>query len=139
MIDGEDYIKAAKIYFSFLEKEFAFSILNKKINGNYFYDLEYKDKTRIISISYENIPNCFQVSIFILENGKRPNYDDKAKTLHINTLNRILFPLIEKNEIISNEKHFIEFTTKNNAEKMLLKSAKELRLCLLHFDKAIAS
>ncbi|PLK42136.1 hypothetical protein [Emticicia sp. TH156] len=134
MIEGEKYIEDVKAYFNYLITEFGFRILNIKIRGNAFYDLQYSDSNRIVSISYENIENYLQVIIFTLKNGELPDYDDKSKTLHLNRLNAQVKSSIDRDEIGLNNEYFVKFNPKTEIEKQLLKSAKELRLCLKHFN-----
>ena len=68
MIDGKEYIETVKEYYSFLTTEFNLPIVNEKVRGNAFYDVQYGDKTKIVSINYENIEDYFQVIIFKLQN-----------------------------------------------------------------------
>jgi hypothetical protein len=135
MIDGSEYIKIIKSYYSFLESDFAFNAANETVNGNAFYDLEYRDKQKVISISYENIEDHLEVIVFKLQNGKMPDYDDKSKTLHLNQLNKLVMPKVSKAEISSNAEYFSKYNAKDELERKLLKGAKELRLCLRHFDE----
>jgi len=137
MIAGSIYIAIVKAYFDFLITEFNFKISEEKIRGNVFYDVQYKDKTRIVSISYENIEDYLLVIIFLLQNGKLPDYDDKTKTLHLNKINAQILSRIDKNEIILNNEYFYKFNPKDELERKLLKSAKELRLCLKHYDEIV--
>ncbi len=133
MIEGNQYIETVKAYYNFLVTEFCFRVLEEKIRGNAFYDVQYKDETRIVSISYENIEDYFLVIIFLLQNGELPDYDDKTKTLHLNQLNAKVLSRVDKNEINLNNEYFFKFKAKDELERNLLKSAKELRLCLKHF------
>ncbi|HWR32573.1 MAG TPA: hypothetical protein VN451_03565 [Chitinophagaceae bacterium] len=133
MIEGNQYISAVKIYFDFLITEFGFKLSEEKIRGNAFYDVQYKDKTRTVSVSYENIEDYFQIIIFMLQNGELPDYDDKTKTLHLNQLYVRVLSRVDKNEISLNNAYFVKFNAKNELKRKLLKSAKELRLCLKHF------
>jgi hypothetical protein len=135
MIEGEEYIKAVKQFFSFLETDFGFSKENETINGNIFYDVEFKDKKRIVSISYENIEDHLEVVVFMLQDGKVPDYDDKTKTLHLRQLNKLIIEKVEEREISLNAEYFVKYITKNRIERKLLKEAKELRLCLKYFDE----
>jgi hypothetical protein len=135
MIEGERYIEDVKAYFNYLITELGFRISNEKIIGNAFYDLQYSDGNRIVSVSYENIEDYLQVIIFLLQNGELPDYDDKTKTLHLNWLNSQVISNIDRNEIGLNNKHFEKFIPKAEIEKHLLKAAKELRLCLKHFNE----
>ncbi len=135
MIEGNQYIEIVKVYFSFLVTEFGFNIFEEKIRGNAFYDVQYKDEARIVSISYENIEDYLQVIIFLLQNGKLPEYDDKTNTLHLNRLNAFFLSKIDRKEISLNSEYFAKINTNDELERKLLKSAKELRLCLKHISK----
>lgn len=133
MIDGKEYINKVNDYFGFLKVEFGFRLLEEKIRGNAFYDLQFKDDSRIISISYENIEDYLLVTVFLLQNGEMPDYDDKSKTLHLNSLNRLITAMARKKEIIVNSEYFAHYKVKGEFERKLLKEAKELRLCLKYF------
>src|SRR4051812_39520570 len=106
MIDGKEYIEIVTEYYHFLTIEFNLQIINKKIRGNAFYDVQYGDKTKIVSINYENIEDYFQVIIFKLQNGQMPDYDDKSKTLHLNKCNADVLSKIDRNEINLNNEYF---------------------------------
>ncbi len=130
-----EYIEIVKLYYSFLETEFGFSKINETINGNAFYDVEFRDKERIISISYENIEDHLEVIVFLLQTGKMPEYDDKTKTLHLKQLNRLVMAKASKKEINLNAEYFAKYNATNELERKLLKEAKELRLCLKYFNE----
>jgi hypothetical protein len=135
MVEETEYIEVVKLFYSFLEAEFGFIKTNENINGNAFYEVEFKDKDRIISISYENIEDHLEVIVFMLQNGKLPDYDDKTKTLHLKQLNRLVMLKASREEINLNVKYFAKYKAKSALERKLLKDAKELRLCLKHFDE----
>lgn len=135
MITGERYIEKVKLYYSFLVTDFGFKLGKEKINGNIYYEAQYEDISRVISISYENIENVFFVIIYLLENGQLPNYDDKTHTLHLNALNASIISKLDKSKILLNNNFFKKFKPENNLEKELLKAAKELRLCLQNISK----
>ena len=137
MVDGIKYIETVKQYFSFLTGEFDFRILRETENGNAFYKVEYSDAARIISISYENIEDYLQVIVYKLDHGKLPAYDDKKRTLHLSELNRRVLSEISKEEIEHNRKEFDLFAVNDTLSRQLLKSAKELRLVLKHWNLAI--
>lgn len=131
MIEGNKYIKLVKSFFSFLETEFDFIIVNETINGNAFYDIEYKNTNRIISISYENIEDYLEVIMFLLDKkGELPNFENKRETLHLNQLNKQLFSNLSKREIFLNSKYFSKYKSEDNFSHKILKTAKELRLYL---------
>lgn len=130
MIEGNQYIEIVKTYFKFLIIEFDFKFSEEIITGNYFYRVRYINKEKAVTVSYENIENYLSVFISLLQNGELPDYDDKTKTLHLNKLNAQLISSIDRNEIDLNDDYFVKFNPKTEIEKQLLKSAKELRLCL---------
>lgn len=135
MIDGTKYIEVVKMFFSFLITEFGFRLSKETENGNAFYDVEYRDVRNVVSISYENIEDYLQVIVFKLKNGKLPDYDDMTHILHLNELNKRVLSEIDKNEIEKNNEVFDKFEGNDVLERKLLKSAKELRLALKHWDK----
>ncbi|MEO4004183.1 hypothetical protein [Flavobacterium sp. CAU 1735] len=135
MIDGTKYIEVVKMFFSFLITEFGFRLSKETENGNAFYDVEYRDVRSVVSISYENIEDYLQVIVFKLKNGKLPDYDDMTHILHLNELNKRVLSEIDKNEIEKNNEVFDKFEGNDVLERKLLKSAKELRLALKHWDK----
>ncbi|MCW3072987.1 MAG: hypothetical protein JWP69_56 [Flaviaesturariibacter sp.] len=134
MIGGDDYIETVKKYFAFLAAEFNMTNITEKVRGNIFYDVKYTDKSKIISISYENVENYLQAIVFKLRNGDMPNYDDKTSTLHLNALTKIAFSKATKEAIELNNKFFNSFKPNDDFERKLLKSAKDLRLSMQMID-----
>jgi len=135
MLEKTDYFNLVQKLFSYLISEFDFDRVQEDSIGNIYYDIKYRDKNREISISYEVVENCLQVIVFLLQDGGMPNYDDKIQTLHLDKLNSLLFTKIDKKEILANDEFFSKNNPKTELERKLLKSAKELRLCLKHFKK----
>ncbi|WP_295797197.1 hypothetical protein [Mucilaginibacter sp.] len=135
MVTGDWFVKKVKDYFSFLIDEFGYVLTDEEIAGNYYYTLSYSDGIRSVSVLYENIEDYFTATVSILQNGVRPNYDDKTKTLHLNKLNEIIRPSIKNEEVLSNNGYFKQFQAENEFDRKLLKSAKEIRLCLKHFGE----
>lgn len=134
MIEETKYIQTVRLFYAFLESELGFDQVNEVVNGNAFFDVEYRNSERVISVSYENIEDYLQIIIFMLENGEMPDYNDKSKTLHLSRLASFLISIVSREKINSNSKYFAKFNTKSKLERQLLKQAKELRLCLEHFD-----
>ena len=135
MIEGKKYIEIVKQFYSFLETEFGYKKLNEIVNGSAFYDVEFKNKETVVSISYENIEGHLEVIVFMLQDGKMPDYDDKTNTLHLKYLNRLIMGKISKEVINLNAEYFAKYNAKNEIEQHILKGAKELRLCLKHFNE----
>lgn len=137
MIEGKDYIERVTNYFGFLNKEFNYVILEEKIRGNAFYDVQYRTTGKIISISYENIEDYLLIVIYLLVDGQLPDFDDSTRTLHLNKLNALLVPMVNKQDIEANATFFSDCQQMNNLERRLLKAAKELRICLKYFYKLV--
>ena len=121
MIEGKQYVEVVGLFYSFLESELGFNKVNETIKGNAFYDVEYRGTEKVISISYENIEAHLEVIVFMLLNGKMPDYDDKSRTLHLNYLNDIVMSKVSKDEITSNAQYFSKYYTKDELERKLLK------------------
>ncbi len=130
MITELEYFKFVNRYYSFLENEFGFIVKRKTANGNAFYDIEYENGEKIISISYENFAEYLEVIVFILIDGKKPDYDDKSRTLHLKQLNQRVISYSSKEEISFNTAFFSKFLPEKLIEKRLIKAAMCLRLYL---------
>ena len=131
MIDGPEYVQAVRKLFSFLTEEYGITDIRDQINGNAYYDVQYHSCSKIISISYENVEDYLEVTVFKLRNGTLPDYDDKTQTLHLSALNKIVFSKADETDIKSNNQYFSKFVNAETAiERKLLKSAKELRLAI---------
>ncbi|MFT3796477.1 hypothetical protein [Flavobacterium sp.] len=130
IISEEKYMDFVQRTFLFLTEEFNYSVGNKKANGNIFYDINFEKEDSVISISLETLQDYLLVILFKLENGQLPRYDDKAKTIH---LNRFTETVIKNNpdiDFLENNLHFKEISPSTEIEKLILKNAKELRICL---------
>ncbi|WP_026968455.1 hypothetical protein [Algoriphagus terrigena] len=135
MIKEETFTDFVTKTFKFLQTEFQYELSKREVNGNVFYDVEYTDnKSKIISISLETIENYVRVIIFTLDKGKRSDYDDNSKTFHLRNLTDKHLKTLDKAEFENNHRHFKDFETKDKTEKMILKSAKDLRLCLKNIN-----
>ena len=130
MITSEKYIDFVTETFSYLIEEFDYENGNVKINGNIFYDVEFKNIDSVISISLETLENYPRVVIFKSENGILSDYDDRTKTTHLNQLTKEILPNLDKIDFELNERYFEIIKTETEIEKLILKSAKELRICL---------
>lgn len=135
MIEGYQYIEIVKAYFGFLTEEFGFEVHEERLRGNVFYYVQYKSEKFVVNISYENIDDYLLVSIYLVQNMELHYYDDKIKTIYLSQLNAQVLSSIGRAAISLNNENFIKFIPENNLEKKLLKSAKELRLCLKHSAK----
>ena len=127
-----EYIQFEKLVetdFGFLISEFNYKPYNRNNRTN-FYDIQYKDSDTIISISLEPIENYFQVILFKLDNGNLPDYDDKTKTIHLSAMRTELLVKVENSMFEKNNQYFETIEVRNDFERIVLKAAKDLRLCL---------
>jgi len=132
MIRGIKFIELVKKYYRFLVDEMKYIELDVTNREGLFYDVEYGKNDIIISISYENREDYLQVILFKLKDGKRPDYDDKQSTIHLDKLRHTLLKTLSNSDFKENDSYFASITTSSNFERKLLKLAKELRLCLKH-------
>ncbi len=135
MIDAPAYLQAVKTYFSFLATDFTYTLSQEVTRGNVFYDVQYRNLNHVISISYENLEDYLQVIVFELVNQQLPKYDDKRYTLHLRALNQAVIGHLSPADRAANKRHFQGLQPQTVLERQLLKSAQELRLGLVHFDK----
>lgn len=135
MLSGDEFISSVKKIYSFLINEFNYSLIDEKNRTNLFYDVEYQKGDSVISISYENREDYLQVILFKLNNGTFPEYDDKEKTLHLENLNKKILSHLSSEDFEENNVYFSGLKTLSKMENSLLKSAKELRLCLKNISK----
>jgi hypothetical protein len=135
MISTSSYLEAVKEYFAFLVAEFAFILSEEMTRGAVFYDVQYRSAAQVVSISYENMEDCLLVIVYQLVNQHLPDYDDKRRTLHLNVLNHAVKNVVGPEDRAENQRHFQGLKSKGTVERQLLNSAKELRLCLMHFDE----
>lgn len=130
MIESGEYIESVERYFSFLETEFGYTRSRVSVIGNAFYDVEYEDGKSVISISYENVEDHLEIIYFELRKGIRPDYDDTTRTHHLSELNRRAMAQSNGTEIDANAILFARFVPRSPHQRVLIKKARELRLCL---------
>ena len=134
IMTGKHFVGLVSQFFHFLVEELDFICFSETVREGLYYEVQYKNRDRIVSVSYENVEDYLQTIVFALESGRLPDYDDKTKTLHLNALSALVFPLLTGKEIYENNIRFNQFVATSDMERRLLKSAKELRLCLYHSD-----
>jgi len=104
-------------------------------SGVVFYDLQYRSEKQVVSVSYENIEDHLLVIVYQLVKQQFPDYDDKQHTLHLHVLNHAVNAIVGQANWEENWLHFRGLKAEGTVERRLLKSAKELRLCLTHFNE----
>ena len=137
MIQADRFIEVVDRTFSFLVTDYKMAQDGAKISGNVFYDICYRDTVKVISISLETIEDIFQVILFRLDDGKLPDYDDKSRTIHLNRMTTDILPTVDKPEFAANNRFFQDIQPADKTEELILKSAKELRLCLRYYNTTL--
>ncbi|MDR0938375.1 MAG: hypothetical protein LBN29_03320 [Mediterranea sp.] len=134
MIEEQEYIETIETFFSFLIDEFGYVKSSVKIRGNAFYDVQYSNDIRSISISYENIGDYFQVIVYTLRNGEMPNYDDDENILYLKDHNRSIWETMSKESVKVIAEKFAQYHTYNPFKRAVLKQAKDLYAYLMNVE-----
>lgn len=134
VLNEDEYFLIIEKQFLYLVDEFNYKIINKKSGISFLYDVNFQTSNSMISVSYDRRDNNLQVILFILKDGHLPDYDDKEHTIHLEKLNNKIIPYLNKEEISDNNDFFRNIKPLNHFEKILLKLAKELRLCMKNTD-----
>ncbi len=129
MISGNSFVNSTKMFFSFLENEFGMKINEIIVNGNFFYAIRYSNDFFLVSISYENIENYFNVQLIRKIDGMFASFDDVNNSINLKRLYFLTLKRISKCELDKMNAEF-DIHTNNNFEKMILESAKKLKTCL---------
>ncbi|MDP4216254.1 MAG: hypothetical protein Q8927_08630 [Bacteroidota bacterium] len=135
MIDAAAYFEEVKRYFIYLITEYSFWIRDEEIRANVYYDLRFRSQEKEISISYENLEDYFLVRLYLLHDGQMPKFNDKEGIMDLRKLNEVIISRLDKQEILLNNEFFANFSPSNLIGREILKAAKDLRLCLKHFDE----
>ncbi len=130
MIEKVKYISAVKEYYSFLQSEFSLKVSKEYNAGNAFYNIEFKGKRLKISISYENIEDYFLITIYKPKNFWEALHGKATKSIRINELTPLISEKLAVDDFNENDVLFSKFESNGSIERMLLKGAKDLRLCL---------
>lgn len=133
MISSQFFVTKVSDYFAFLVSGFDFEFDDLTVREDIYYEQRFNDGRKVVSISYENLEDYLKVTVYLLENGQLPAYDDEQRTLLLGQINAAVFPNIGKTEIEQNNNYFACFQAQSEFEKHLLKQAKDLRLSLKYF------
>lgn len=133
MLTGNEFINVAKHSFSFLKSEFGMETEKIIIRSNVFYAIRYSNSFILISISYENIDDYFNIQLIKKIYGKISHYDDLNNSMNLTSLNRLIMEKIKNDELVENQKKIILHTT-DNFEKRILRDAIKLQFCLRNID-----
>ena len=83
-----------------------------------------------VSVSFEPGDEAFFVLVFSREDGKLSDMDDRLKTPRLSDLNSRYMNGVRSEDRAANESFFQSIVARDQEERALLRSAKELRLVL---------
>ncbi|MCD8511858.1 MAG: hypothetical protein LRY73_19725 [Bacillus sp. (in: Bacteria)] len=129
MLNRDEYFSIIEKQFMFLVNEFEYTPLDKKSKISFLYDVNFQKGNTLITVSLDVRESYLQVILFNLTDGHLPDYDNE-NTIHLEKLNKMILSNLSKEEMKENNKFFQYIQPKNQLEKRILKSAKELRLCM---------
>lgn len=128
-MDGNGFLKIIRTAFQPFLLPMGFSAKAPSVNGR-FYEATFEGTESVISVAFEPGENYFNVYIFGLEAGRLSDIDDRESTRRLSDLNSRYQHEVTPRERVDNENFFQQVIANDNAEKMLLKGAKDLRLIL---------
>ena len=128
-MNGQQFIDTVILYFNDFLAQYGFTFVEGKYSGR-LYDVQFESVKYSLSISYEPGDDYLLVVLFTLKEGKLSDFDDRTQTFRLGDLNAKFMPLISSDEINENNVYFSRYVATTPLEKQLLKSAKDLRLCM---------
>jgi hypothetical protein len=128
-LDGSGFLQLIETAFAPFLGALDFVPDGTKISGNHF-SARFAGPNHAVSISYE--PGTNFLSVMVPHRGyeRLSDIDDRQKTPRLSDLNARFDPAVSSEDCVSNEEHFRNIVVRDDAERLLLKAAKELRLVL---------
>jgi hypothetical protein len=109
--------------------ELGFVMEAPLISGRY-YRSSFIGERNVVSVSYEPGDEAVIVAVFSKCGSEVSDFDDRSKTLLLSDLNRRYQSQVTESERLQNDLAFQCILVEDQAERVLLKAAKELRLLL---------
>jgi hypothetical protein len=128
-MSGQDFLRIVNEAFAPWLKELGFSMDTPSISGR-LYRASFAGQKHSVSVSFEPGDDAFFILVFSRENGQLSSWDDRLKTPRLSDLNSRYMNTVSSEERVANEDAFKSIAARDEAEKFLLKSAKEIRLVL---------
>jgi hypothetical protein len=130
-MNGDNFVRIVDEGFWPFMRHLGF-IMEKPIVGRRLYSVTFTGEGHAVSISYE--PDDIQPSVlvFSLVGGRKSSIDDRNATPRLSDLNAIFMKMksVTKQERAINDAFFNLIVANDSEERLLPKSAKELRLVL---------
>ena len=134
-MSGNGFLQIIKTAFVPFLKDLGFLMSETSISGR-FYRASFLGRSHSIWVSFEPGDSILFVIVFGREDGKLSDIDDPMKTPRLADLNRRYMASVTNEQRAENEIVFETIFAHDKDERLLLKSAKELRLVLpryLHY------
>jgi len=128
-MNGQDFLRIVNEAFAPFLVGLGFLADAPSISGR-FYRASFTGRLHSVSISFEPGDEVLFVVVFTLDGGELSDMDDRLKTPRLADLNRRYMNAVSGDEKAANEATFRSIIAHDEEERVLLKSAKELRLVL---------
>jgi hypothetical protein len=128
-MNGEGFLRIVSEAFAPFLAGLGFSADAPTISGR-FYRASFTGHMHSVSVSFEPGDEVFFVMVFSVNGGELSDMDDRLKTPRLTDLNRLYMNAVSSAERAANEATFQSVIARDEEERVLLKSAKELRLVL---------
>jgi hypothetical protein len=128
-VNGDNFLRIIDEAFWTFMNDLGF-VVEKPIVSGRLYSVTFTGDRHAVSISYE--PDDIQPSVlvFSLVGGRKSGIDDRNATPRLSDLNATFMKSVTKQERAINDAFFNLIVANDTEERLLLKSAKELRLVL---------
>jgi hypothetical protein len=128
-MNGDNFLRIVDEAFTQFMSDLGF-IMEKPIVGGRLYSVTFTGVRHAVSVSFE--PDNIQPSVlvFTLVGGRKSSIDDRSATPRLSDLNATFMKSVTQQERAINDAFFNSIVANDNQERLLLKSAKELRLVL---------
>jgi hypothetical protein len=128
-MNGQDFLRIVNEAFAPFLKDLGFTMDTPSISGR-LYRASFTGQNHSVSVSFEPGDESFFVLVFSREHGELSDMDDRLKTPRLSDLNNRYMSTVSSEERAANEAAFKSVVARDDEERNLLKSAKELRLVL---------
>lgn len=128
-MNGQGFVRIANEASAPFLKGLGFTMGTQSITGRE-YSAQFLSDTHTVVISYEPGDNFLVTFVARREDWNIPYMDDPLKVPRMGDLNRLYMHRVTKEEHIANKAVFKSVQTEDEQEKLLLKTAMDLRVVL---------
>jgi hypothetical protein len=128
-MNGDGFTRLVSAAFAPFLREMGYKMTPPSISGR-LYRVNFVGPKHMVSVSYEPGDEVSFVMVFGRKNGEYSNIDDRTETPRLSDLNSRYMRAVTNKERAQNEAAFDAVIAADDEERLLLKSAKELRLVL---------